>query len=111
MSDSNSSLNPWMIPLTLGASGVMGFFAGKLFGSRRRSANTILKLVTNDFKKEGKLEGSWIDHHPIPYHQFAVKTLVYQGGLTRREDDQLVNYEFLADASTGTLLKLERLGK
>ena len=102
MNDSNGSLSPWMIPLTLGASGIAGFFAGKLVGNRRRSANTILK-------REGTVEGSWIDHQPIPYRQFAVRTLVYRGGIRRFEDDQLVSYEFLADASTGTLLKLKRI--
>ena len=101
MNDSNGSLSPWMIPLTLGASGIAGFFAGKLVGNRRRSANTILKMIT--------VEGSWIDHQPIPYRQFAVRTLVYRGGIRRFEDDQLVSYEFLADASTGTLLKLKRI--
>lgn len=109
MNESNSSLSPWMIPLTLGISGIAGFFAGKVFGNRRRSANTILKMVTNDFKHEGPVEGSWIDHQPIPYRQFAVKTMVYRGGLQRIEDNQLVNYEFLADACTGTLLKLKRV--
>ena len=96
MNDSNGSLSPWMIPLTLGASGIAGFFAGKLVGN-------------NDFKREGTIEGSWIDHQPIPYRQFAVRTLVYRGGIRRFEDDQLVSYEFLADASTGTLLKLKRI--
>lgn len=109
MNDSNGSLSPWMIPLTLGASGIAGFFAGKLVGNRRRSANTILKMITNDFKREGTVEGSWIDHQPIPYRQFAVRTLVYRGCSRRFEDDQLVSYEFLADASTGTLLKLKRI--
>lgn len=71
--------------------------------------NTILKMITNDFKREGTVEGSWIDHQPIPYRQFAVRTLVYRDGIRRFEDDQLVSYEFLADASTGTLLKLKRI--
>ncbi|SDN36544.1 hypothetical protein SAMN05216430_105135 [Limosilactobacillus mucosae] len=78
-------------------------------GGQPTSANTILKMITNDFKREGTVEGSWIDHQPIPYRQFAVRTLVYRGGIRRFEDDQLVSYEFLADASTGTLLKLKRI--
>ena len=109
MNDSNGSLSPWMIPLTLGASGIVGFFAGKLVGNRRRSANMILKMITNDFKREGTVEGSWIDHQPIPYRQYGVRTLAYRGGSRRVEDGQLISYEFLADASTGTLLKLKRI--
>lgn len=51
MDNLNGSLNPWMIPLTLGGAALAGFVTGKMFGDRRRGAKTILKLVTNDFKK------------------------------------------------------------
>lgn len=30
MNANNNSLNPWLIPVTLGASGIAGFIAGKL---------------------------------------------------------------------------------
>lgn len=63
MNDSNGSLSPWMIPLTLGASGIAGFFAGKLVGNRRRSANTILKMITN-FTEIGNINGG-VDGHRI----------------------------------------------
>lgn len=109
MNDSNNTANPWIVPITLGASGLAGFIAGKLFGNRQMSAKRILKLVRNDFKREGSITGSWIDQHAFPFQRFAVKTNAYQGGLTRREDDQLVNYEFKADAYTGSLLELKRI--
>lgn len=66
-------------------------------------------MVRNDFAREGQITGSWIDHHAVPFQRFAVKTNAYQGGLTRREDDELVNYEFKADAYTGSLLELKRI--
>lgn len=109
MNDSNNTANPWIVPITLGASGLAGFIAGKLFGNRQMSAKRILKLVRNDFKREGPITGSWIDQHAVPFQRFAVKTNAYQGGLTRREDNQLVNYEFKADAYTGSLLELKRI--
>ena len=109
MDNLNGSLNPWMIPLTLGGAALAGFVTGKMFGDRRRGAKTILKLVTNDFKKEGPLAGSWIDYQPIPLQRFAYKTTSYRGGLRRQEDDQLVNYEFLADAYTGSIIELKRM--
>lgn len=109
MDNLNGSLNPWMIPLTFGGAALAGFVTGKMFGDRRRGAKTILKLVTNDFKKEGPLAGSWIDYQPIPFQRFAYKTTAYRGGLRRQEDDQLVNYEFLADAYTGSIIELKRM--
>lgn len=109
MNDSNSSLNPWLLPVTLGASGVIGFLAGKLFGQRRISADQILKMIREDFKREGKVTGSWINHHRILYQRFAVKTEAYEGGITRMEDDQPVDYQFVADAKAGSLLSLKRI--
>lgn len=111
MSESNNTANPWIVPITLGASGLAGFIAGKIFGSRQMSANRILRIVRNDFKREGQITGSWIDHQAAPFQRFAVKTSAYQGGLTRKEDDKLVNYEFKADAYTGSLLELKRIEK
>ncbi|MBL4998604.1 peptidase [Enterococcus xinjiangensis] len=32
----------------------------------------------------------------------------YTGGITRTEDGQLITYEFLADAKTGTVLDIQR---
>lgn len=109
MNNSKSLYNPWIISATLGASSVAGFLLGKLLGQRKLSANEILSTTVRDFKKEGTVEGSWIDHHARPFQRFASKTLVYRGGVQRREDDQLVNYIFLADAYTGSILQIKRL--
>ena len=81
MNANNNSLNPWLIPVTLGASGIAGFIAGKLFGNRQISADRILKLVKNDFASEGSLTGSWINDKAVPFQRFAVKTL---GGVSGR---------------------------
>ncbi|GGI63685.1 PepSY domain-containing protein [Limosilactobacillus sp. RRLNB_1_1] len=109
MNASNNSLNPWVIPVTLGASGIAGFIAGKLFGSRQISADRILKLVKNDFADEGAVTDSWINDTAVPFQRFAVKSKAYEGGISRLEDGEKVNYEFIADAYTGSLLELKRI--
>lgn len=109
MNASNNSLNPWLIPVTLGASGLAGFIAGKLFGKRQISPDRILKLVKNDFASEGSVTGSWISDQAVPFQRFAVKTSAYQGGISRLEDGEKVDYEFVADAYTGSLLELSRI--
>lgn len=111
MNNDKSLYNPWVISATLGLSSIAGFIFGKLLGQQKQSANKILQKTVQDFKKEGTVEGSWIDEHARPFQRFANKTAVYQGGVQRREDDQLVNYVFLADAYTGSLLKIKRLEK
>lgn len=109
MNNSKTFNNPWIISLTLGISSIVGFSLGKMFGQHRMSANYILKVVVRDFKKEGTVEGSWIDHRIRPYQRFAFKTDVYNGGIQRREDGQLVNYLFTADAFTGSVLQIKRV--
>lgn len=111
MNNSKSLSNPWMIPVTLGVSSVAGFLLGKLLGQRKLSADQILNMVVAGFKNEGTVEGSWIDHQVHPFQRFAFKTEVYRGGIQRREDDQLVNYMFLADAYTGSIIHIKRVQK
>ena len=43
-----------------------------------------------------------------PLRKFAVTSQGYTGGITRTEDGQLITYEFLADAKTGTVLDIQR---
>lgn len=109
MNNSKTISNPWMIPVTLGVSSVAGFLLGKLLGQRKLSAEQILNMVVTDFKNEGPVAGSWIDHHVQPFQRFAFKTDVYRGGIQRQEDDQLVSYMFLADAYTGSVIQIKRV--
>jgi len=73
------------------------------------SANNILDTVRQAFLKEGPIEGSWIEMKKAPLQKFAMKTQVYYGGITRYEDNKLIQYEFLADAKTGTIIDIYRL--
>lgn len=109
MNNSKSIYNPWLISATLGLSSLAGFFLGKVIGKRHRSANEILKMAVRDFKQEGPVTGSWIEHVAHPFQRFAFKTDVYRGGVQRQEDDETVNYIFLADAYTGSILQIKRV--
>lgn len=72
-------------------------------------ADDVLQIVKDEFLKEGPIEGSWINFEKQPLRKFAVHSEGYEGGITRLEDDQLVTYEFLADAKTGTVLDIKRI--
>lgn len=104
----NSLISPWKFSATLGISSVAGFILGQLIGNRKQSASRILKMIRHDFKQEGPVIGSWVDSQAKPYQRYAVKAIVYHGGITRLEDGRPVNYQFIADAHTGSLLELKR---
>lgn len=73
------------------------------------SADDILEKVKTDFLKEGPIEGSWIHFKKEPLQTFAIKSKVYTGGISRIEDGELAQYEFVADAYTGSIVNIYRL--
>lgn len=73
------------------------------------SPDKILHQIKADFLKEGPIEGSWISFETERMQKFAITMDVLSGGITRTEDDQLVAYEFKADAKTGAVLSIDRV--
>lgn len=71
--------------------------------------DTILASVKKQFLAEGPIEGSWIELKKIPLRKFTLKTDVYYGGISRIEEGKLVQYEFIADAYSGTILDIYRI--
>ena len=69
----------------------------------------ILNQMKDLFLQEGPIEGSWIELTKVPLRKFAYKTDVYYGGVSRMEAGELVQYEFIADAYTGTIMDVYRV--
>ena len=96
------------------AIGVGVGFAGGIFSTlwmkkkQSMNADDVLAQIKAAFLKEGPIEGSWINFEKQPLRKFAVTSQGYTGGITRTEDGQLITYEFLADAKTGTVLDIQR---
>ena len=70
------------------------------------SGEKVLANVKSAFKKEGRIDGSWLQTIPESYQKYAVKTKVYRGGITRRQNGEQQQFEFIADAYTGTVLDI-----
>ena len=70
------------------------------------SGETVLSNVKQAFKKEGTIDGSWIQMQPENYQKYAIKTKVFRGGISKVENGERQQYEFLADAYTGTVIDL-----
>ena len=96
--------------IRIGVGLITGTLTHQLYQRKKTlNPNDILDTVKQAFLKEGPIEGSWIEFSKKPYRQFAVETKIYIGGITRKEDQELVQYEFIADAFTGTVIDLYRI--
>lgn len=74
--------------------------------SMKASPDKVLSNVKTAMKKDGKIYGSWIMMKPEPYHKFDLEYQVYKGGITRNTDGKQEQFEFVADADSGTVLEM-----
>lgn len=68
------------------------------------SSETVLANVKKAFKEEGPIDGSWIQMTKEGFAKYAIKTKVYRGGITTSQNGERKQYEFIADAFTGSVL-------
>ena len=73
------------------------------------SAEKALKVVKKKASQLGQIEGSWVHMMTEEYESDHLVYNVYRGGVTIAEDSgQISAYEFLVDASTGTVLQFSK---
>lgn len=70
------------------------------------SPEKVLASVKESVKKDGKIYGSWIVMKPENYQKNDLDYQVFKGGITRYTDGLLEQFDFAADASTGTIIDL-----
>jgi predicted small secreted protein len=86
---------------------VAGYFMKKRFSSRPLSPERVLSEVKSTLKKSLDVDGAWIYLQPEEWQNGKMTQSVYQGGITENQDGEAIHYDFVADASTGTIIKLE----
>lgn len=69
-------------------------------------AERVLNDVKEAFKKEGPIDGSWIVMKPEPFTNNVLSMEVYRGGISRIRNGELEQFEFAANAETGTVVEL-----
>ena len=92
----------------------MGAFLGawlvsKFYEKKLVNGDVIVGNVRRLFTVVGTIEGSWIEMEPVYIEQEDFSGYVYYGGITRKEQEELVQYEFYADAKTGAVLDLYKI--
>ncbi|MBE1554353.1 hypothetical protein [Sporosarcina limicola] len=73
------------------------------------AADSVLNTIKVAFKSEGPIDGSWIVMKTEPYKNNVITMNVYRGGISRIKDGELEQFEFTADAKTGTIVELVKI--
>ena len=69
------------------------------------SPEKILSTIKSTLGQTGEtIRGSWIMMKPEKYTKNELDYDVYKGGLTKQEGTESTQYEFIADATTGTII-------
>ncbi|HZG71368.1 MAG TPA: hypothetical protein VEY51_07490 [Chondromyces sp.] len=97
-----------LLGVAAGAAGALLVKKG-LTDSGYITAERALRLVKDSFKEEGPIDGSWIHMVPEKYEKTGLSKMVYKGGISRSQASGLEQYEFIADARTGTIMDVYRI--
>jgi len=107
MSENKSSFTAGVF-LAAGAF-VGAWLVSKFYEKKLVNGDIIVGNVRRLFTVVGTIEGSWIEMEPVYIEQEDFSGYVYYGGITRKEQEELVQYEFFADAKTGAVLDLYKI--
>ena len=107
MSENKSSFTAGVF-LAAGAF-VGAWLVSKFYEKKLVNGDIIVGNVRRVFTVVGTIEGSWIEMEPVYIEQEDFSGYVYYGGITRKEQEELVQYEFYADAKTGAVLDLYKI--
>lgn len=73
------------------------------------AADSVLKNIKESFNEEGPIDGSWIVMKTEPFKNDVISMEVYRGGISRIMNGELEQFEFAADAKTGTVVELSKV--
>jgi predicted small secreted protein len=94
----------------IGTGLVGGFIAKQMLDHcSTLSPENVLEKVKDVFKEQGPINGSWIQMKPETFERDQLSYEVFKGGITKLVDNISEQYEFIADATTGTILSIQKL--
>jgi predicted small secreted protein len=100
----------WKYFLVGVGTGLAGAYAVKEVVTRKDiSPENVLEKAKDAFKKAGPISGSWINMNPENYSRPPIEYKIYRGGISRNLDGVLEQFEFVADAASGTILETNKL--
>jgi predicted small secreted protein len=93
--------------LGVGIGVVAGYFLRPSLEAEKVSPEKALKEVKKTVSSTHAISGSWIHMIPETVERENVRVEVYRGGISTTTESGTVQFEFLADTKTGTLLELK----
>ncbi|WP_042354749.1 PepSY domain-containing protein [Bacillus rubiinfantis] len=98
----------FMIGAAIGA--ISGYLVRELAAKNSTlSPEKVLDNIKKQVGQDGVITGSWIHMNEEPFEKQKVYFKVYKGGISKLIDDVSEQYEFIADAKTGTLIDFQQL--
>nr|WP_204556652.1 hypothetical protein [Bacillus ectoiniformans] len=98
----------FLLGAAAGAAGALAVNEG-LSKTTYVSAEKALKSVKDAFKKEGTIDGSWIQMRPEKLQKTGMEKMIYKGGITRTTSEGSEQFEFIADSQTGTIMDVYKI--
>lgn len=96
--------------LGVGVGIVSGFLTKEILDAKTVvSPERALANAKELFKQSGPISGSWIHMKTEPYEKQNLNYTVYKGGISRAVNDDIEQFEFIADANTGAVIETVRL--
>jgi predicted small secreted protein len=93
--------------------GIIGGFTTKEILDKKTnvSPEKVLEQVKTQFKQNGPISGSWIHMVAEPYEKHELNYCVYKGGIFKNNNGTNEQHNFIADASTGTILDVQTISQ
>ncbi|MFC7393591.1 PepSY domain-containing protein [Scopulibacillus cellulosilyticus] len=95
------------IAIAFGVGLAGGYVLQKSLQKSQLSPEQVMQIVKRAAKKSLNIDGAWVYLTPEDYYQNGLSYKVYKGGLTAKDGENLEHFDFIADASTGTILDLK----
>lgn len=89
----------------------IGFIAGLVvrsnFSKENISPEKALRIVKQKLKDQVTIDGSWIHMIPESFSKDQLNYTVYRGGISSTAENENIQFDFIVDAETGTILELQ----
>lgn len=91
----------------------LGIAVGYLLRDQIKQKNQVtpgeaLECAKQTFMQNGPINGSWIYMQPEKIEKNGLTYDVYRGGVTRTIDGESKQFDFYADAETGTIIDVKQ---
>ncbi len=97
-------LRKFLLGIAVGIAGT--YIVKNLLPSSCISSEHALKIVKNEIKKQGPIDGSWIHMEPETFVRNNITYQVYKGGISRTLENKPEQFEFVVNAENGTILDI-----